>query len=380
MDWPFSETQRIFRRSVRKFVNEELNPQVDEWEAQGIVPKAVFRRMGELGFLGIRAPEKYGGAAADIWSTVVFCEEMGRCRSRGLTMSSLVQTDMTAPYLINFGSETLKTRYLPPMISGEKIASIVLTEPGGGSDLARMRTVARRQGDHYLLTGAKVFITNALNADLFFVAAKTAPEQGHQGISMLIVERDTPGFTIEPMKQKLGMHGSDTGELTFENAPVPAENLIGEENRGFYYILRSLMNERFVACAAMTSSAQQALEDAIQYAQDRELFGQKLSEFQVTRHRLAQLQTKLEASRQLVYYAAQQEAAGEDWSTTVAMCKAFCADVAVETSDACLQLHGGYGYIEEYDIARFYRDIRLWKIGAGSTETMYEIIAKRMGI
>ncbi|HED03434.1 MAG TPA: acyl-CoA dehydrogenase [Candidatus Fraserbacteria bacterium] len=380
MDWPFSETQRIFRRSVRKFVNEELNPQVDEWEAQGIVPKEVFRRMGELGFLGIRAPERYGGAEADIWSTVVFCEEMGRCRSRGLTMGSLVQTDMTAPYLIDFGSEALKARYLPPMISGEKIASIVLTEPGGGSDLARMRTVAKRQGDHYSLTGAKVFITNALNADLFFVAAKTALEQGHRGISMLIVERDTPGFTIEPMKQKLGMHGSDTGELTFENAPVPAENLIGEENRGFYYILRSLMNERFVACAAMTSSAQQALEDAIQYAQDRELFGQKLSEFQVTRHRLAQLQTKLEAARQLVYYAAQQQAAGEDWSTTVAMCKAFCADVAVETSDACLQLHGGYGYIEEYDIARFYRDIRLWKIGGGSTETMYEIIAKRMGI
>jgi len=380
VDWPFSEEDRIFRRTVRTFVEEELNPHVDEWEAQGIIPREIYHQMGELGFLGIRYPQEYGGAEADIWTTVVFCEEMGRCRSRGLTMSVLVQTDMSSPYLARFGSEALKAKYLPAMVRGEKIGAIALTEPSGGSDLAHLRTTAKRQGSHYLLNGSKVFITNALNADLFFVAAKTAAEQGHRGVSMLIVERETPGFTIEPMKKKLGMLASDTGELTFENAPVPAEHLIGEEHKGFYYIMSSLMNERFVACAAITSSAQQALEDAIQYAQDRELFGHKLSEFQVTRHRLAQLQTKLEAARRLVYYAAQQEAAGEDWSTAVAMCKAFCADVANEVADACLQIHGGYGYIEEYDIARFYRDIRLWKIGGGSSETMYEIIAKRMGI
>ncbi len=380
MDWPFSEEDRIFRRTVRTFVDEELNPHVDEWEAEGIVPKEIYRQMGELGFLGIRYPQRYGGAEADIWTTVVFCEEMGRCRSRGLTMGTLVHTDMSSPYLAQFGNEKLKAKYLPAMTRGEQIGAIGLTEPSGGSDLANMRTTAKHQGSRYLLNGSKVFITNALNADLFFVAVKTSPEQGHHGVSMLIVERETPGFTIEPMKKKLGMLASDTGELTFENAPVPAENLIGEENKGFYYIMQSLMNERFVACAAITSSAQQALEDAIQYAQDRELFGLKLSEFQVTRHKLAQLQTKLEAARRLVYYAAQQEAAGEDWSTAVAMCKAFCADVTNEVADACLQIHGGYGYIEEYDIARFYRDIRLWKIGGGSTETMYEIIAKRMGI
>jgi alkylation response protein AidB-like acyl-CoA dehydrogenase len=197
---------------------------------------------------------------------------------------------------------------------------------------------------------------------------------------MLLVERDTPGLSIHKLPKKLGMHASDTGELFFENCPVPAENLIGEENKGFYYIMQGLQNERFVSAVAFTSSAQQALEDAIRYAQERELFGKKLSEFQITRHKLAKLQTKLEAARQLLYHAARLFEVGEDPTMIVSMCKAFCADVACEVADECLQIHGGYGYIEEYDIARFYRDIRLWKIGAGTTEVMYEIIAKRMGI
>ncbi len=380
MDYPFSEEHRIFRRAVRRFVEEELNPHVDEWEAAGIFPKEVYRRMGELGFLGIRFAEKYGGAGADIWSTVVFCEEMGRCRSRGLTMSVLVHTDMSSPYLYTYGSEALKQKYLPALIRGEKVAAIALTEPSGGSDLAAMRTTATKKGSQYILNGSKTFITNALNADLFFVACKTDPSAGHRGVSMLIVERDTPGFEIQKLPKKLGMHASDTGELSFDNCPVPVENLIGEENKGFSYIMQGLQNERFVSCVAATASAQQALEDAIRYAQERELFGKKLSEFQITRHKLAKLQTKLEAARQLLYHAARVMEAGEDATMIVSMCKAFCADVACEVADESLQIHGGYGYIEEYDIARFYRDIRLWKIGAGTTEVMYEIIAKRMGI
>lgn len=381
MDLPFfTEEHRIFRRAVRKFVEEELNPHVEEWEAAGRFPKEVYQQLGELGVLGIRYPTEYGGAGADIWTTVVFCEELGRCRSRGLTMSVLAHTDMSSPYLAKHGNEQLKRKYLPAMIQGEKIGAIVLTEPGGGSDLASMKTTAKRQGNKYVLNGSKTFITNALNADLFFVSAKTNPEKGKKGISMFIVERGSPGFIIEPMKKKLGMHASDTGELTFENTPVPAENLIGQENQGFYYIMESLQNERFVACVAMTSSAQQALEDAVRYAQDREAFCHKLSEYQVIRHKLARLQTKLEAARQLTYYAAQLYEQGQDWTMAIAMCKAFCADVANEVADECLQIHGGYGYMEEYDIARFYRDIRLWKIGGGTTEIMYEIIAKQMGI
>ncbi len=380
MDYPFSEEHRIFRRAVRRFVEEELNPHVDEWEAAGIFPKEVYRRMGELGFLGIRFDEKYGGAGADIWSTVVFCEEMGRCRSRGVTMSVLVHTDMSSPYLYTYGSEALKQKYLPALIRGEKVAAIALTEPSGGSDLAAMRTTAKKKGSQYILNGSKTFITNALNADLFFVACKTDPSAGHRGVSMLIVERGTPGFEIQKLPKKLGMHASDTGELSFDNCPVPVENLIGEENKGFSYIMQGLQNERFASCVAATASAQQALEDAIRYAQERELFGKKLSEFQITRHKLAKLQTKLEAARQLLYHAARVMEAGEDATMIVSMCKAFCVDVACEVADECLQIHGGYGYIEEYDIARFYRDIRLWKIGAGTTEVMYEIIAKRMGI
>jgi alkylation response protein AidB-like acyl-CoA dehydrogenase len=381
MELPFfTEEHRIFRRTIRQFVEEELNPHVDEWEAQGSFPKEIYRKLGELGALGIRYPQEYGGAGADIWTTVVFCEELGRCRSRGLTMSVLVQTDMSSPYLAKYGSEELKRKYLPAMIKGEKVGAIVLTEPGGGSDLVRMQTTAKREGDHYILSGSKTFITNALTADLFFVAAKTAPELGKRGISMIIVERDSPGFVIEPMKKKLGMHASDTGELTFQDTPVPVENLIGEENQGFYYIMDSLQNERFVASVAMTSSAEQALEDAIEYARDRELFSQKLIEFQLTRYKFARLKTKLEAARQLTYYAAQLYHQGADWTMAVSMCKAFCAEVANEVADECLQIHGGYGYIEEYDIARFYRDIRLWKIGGGTTEVMWELIAKRMGL
>lgn len=380
MDYPFSEEHRIFRRAVRRFVDEELNPKVDEWEAAGIFPKELYKRMGELGFLGIRYDEKYGGAGGDIWSTVVFCEEMGRCRSRGLTMSVLVHTDMSSPYLYKFGSEPLKQKYLPAMIRGEKVGAIVLTEPSGGSDLSRLQTTAKKKGSHYILNGSKTFITNALNADLFFTLCKTDPGAGHQGLSMLLVEKGLPGFEVRQLSKKLGMHASDTGELSFDNCAVPAENLIGEENRGFYYSMQGLQNERFASCVSFVSSAQQAIEDAVQYAQEREVFGQKLSELQVTRHKFAKLQTKLEAARQLLYHAARLMEAGEEATTAVSMCKAFCADVACEVADECLQIHGGYGYIEEYDIARFYRDIRLWKIGAGATEVMYEIIAKRMGI
>lgn len=380
MDYPFSEEHRIFRRAVRRFVEEELNPHVPQWEAAGIFPKSLYKRMGDLGFLGIRYPEKYGGAEADIWSSVVFWEELGRCRSRGLTMSLLVHTDMSSPYLHKFGSEVLKQKYLPAMIRGEQVGAIVLTEPSGGSDLSRIQTTAKRKGSQYMLAGSKTFITNALNADLFFVACKTKPSEGHRGLSLLLVEKSTPGLEVRQLAQKLGMHASDTGELSFDNCPVPAGNLIGEENQGFYYVMQGLQNERLSSTVAFTSSAQQAIEDAIKYAQEREVFGKKLSEFQVTRHKLAKLQTKVAAARQLLYHAGRVIESGEDATTEVSMGKAFCADVACEVADECLQIHGGYGYIEEYDIARFYRDIRMWKIGAGTTEVMYEIIAKRMGI
>jgi len=376
----FSEEHRILKRMVRQFVEEEMNPHVDEWEETGLVPRAIFERLGELGLLGIRFPEEYGGSGADMRTTVAFVEELARCRSRGVVMGILVHTDMSSPHLVKYGTEEQKRKYLPEIIAGKRICAIAVSEPGAGSDVAGIGTIARREGDHYIVNGSKVFITNAINADLFFTVVKTAPELGHRGISMLLIEKGTPGFIVQRMPQKLGMHGSDSGELTFDNCRVPVENLIGEENRGFYQLMGGFQIERLVSSVAMVGHAQQALEDAIQYAKERELFGRRLVDFQVTQHKLAQLQTKLEAARQLTYAAARTFDEGLDATTIVSMCKAFCADVANEVADQCLQLHGGYGYMEEYDIARFYRDIRLWKIGAGATEVMWEIIAKRMGL
>lgn len=380
MSWLFNEQHRIFRKSVRRFVDEALNPNVDTWEQNGAFPKSIFKTMGELGFLGIRFPTAYGGSDADMATTTVFCEELGRCRSRGVTMGVLVQTDMSSPYLAHFGNEDQKQAYLPGIVRGDTVCSIALTEPDHGSDLAHMSTTAKRQGTTYLINGSKVFITNALNADLFFVTAKTDPQAGHRGISVFLVERNAPGLTVESMGKKLGMHASDTGHLTFSDCEVSAANLLGEENRGFYYIMERLSVERYVSMAALVSSAQQALDDAVAYAQSRPMFGSRLSSFQVTRHKLAQLQTKIEAARRLVHHTCWLYDQGRQPDKEVAMCKAFCADVGCEVADVCLQLHGGNGYMEEYDIARFYRDARLWKIGAGSTETMYEIIAKQMRI
>ncbi|HIC96397.1 TPA: acyl-CoA dehydrogenase [Candidatus Bipolaricaulota bacterium] len=374
----FDEEHRILKRMVREFVEEELNPHVDEWEEARLVPREVFERLGELGLLGIRFPEEYGGSAADMRTTVAFVEELARCRSRGLVMGVLVHTDMSSPHLVRYGTEEQKRRWLPEIISGRKICAIAVTEPGAGSDVAGIGTTARREGDSYVLNGSKVFITNAINADLFFVLVKTAPQLGHRGMSLILVEKGTPGFTIQRMTKKLGMHGSDTGELTFEDCRVPVENLIGEENRGFYQVMSGFQVERLVSSVAMVSHSQQAIEDVIRYAKERELFGRRLIDFQVTQHKLAKLQTELEAARQLTYAAARTFDEGLDPTAIVSMCKAFCAEVACRVADECLQLHGGYGYMEDYDIARFYRDIRLWKIGAGTTEVMLEIIAKRM--
>lgn len=376
----FSEEHRILKRMVREFVEEEMNPHVDEWEEAGIVPREIFEQLGELGVLGIRFPEEFGGAGADMRMTTAFIEELATCRSRGIVMGIMVHTDMSSPHLDIYGTEKQKRGWLPEIIAGRKICAIAVTEPDAGSDVAKIRTTAKRDGDHYIVNGNKVFITNSINADLFFVVVKTEPELGHKGISMILIEKGTEGLIVQQMPEKLGMHGSDTGELTFEDCKVPAENLIGKENKGFYQLMDGFQVERFVAAVAMIGHAQQALEDAIQYAKERELFNQRLIDFQVTRHKLAQLQIKVEAARQLTYAAARTFDEGLDPRTIVSMCKASCADTACEVADQCLQLHGGYGYMEEYDIARFYRDIRLWKIGSGATEVMMEIIAKQMGL
>ena len=373
----FTEEHEIFREQVRNFVNKEIVPHIDQWEEEGLFPKSLYSRMGELGFLGIRYPEKYGGSNGDVWMTVVFCEEMCRCRAMGLPMSVLVHTDMSSTHIARYGTEEQRQQYLVPMIKGEKVCAIGVSEPAAGSDVAGIQTTAVRDGDSYVLNGSKIFITNAVHADVFCVAAKTQKEKAHKGISMFIVERDTPGFRLAKKLQKLGNHSSDTGELVFEDVRIPRQNLIGEEGKGFYYIMGNFQDERLIAASMAVGAAQQALEDTLRYTRERRTFGQRLFDHQVVAHRLADLATELEAARQLTYYAADVLNRGGDCGTEVSMAKLFASEVANRIAYHCLQLHGGYGYIQEFPIERFFRDIRLSPIGGGTSEIMREIIAKR---
>ena len=373
----FTEEHEIFREQVRNFVNKEIVPHIDQWEEEGLFPKSLYRRMGELGFLGIRYPEKYGGSNGDIWMTVAFCEEMCRCRAMGLPMSVLVHTDMSSTHIARYGTEEQRQQYLVPMIKGEKVCAIGVSEPAAGSNVGGIQTTAVRDGDSYVLNGSKIFITNAVHADVFCVAAKTQKDKGHKGISMFIVERDTPGFRLAKKLQKLGNHSSDTGELVFEDVHIPRQNLIGEEGKGFYYIMGNFQDERLIAASMAVGAAQQALEDTLRYTRERRTFGQRLFDHQVVAHRLADLATELEAARQLTYYAADVLHRGGDCSTEVSMAKLFASEVANRIAYHCLQLHGGYGYIQEFPIERFFRDIRLSPIGGGTSEIMREIIAKR---
>ena len=373
----FTEEHEIFREQVRNFVNKEISPYIDQWEHDGLFPKSLYKRMGELGFLGIRYPEQYGGSNGDIWMTIAFCEELCRCRALGLPMSVLVHTDMSSTHIARYGSEEQRQRYLVPMIKGEQVCAIGVSEPAAGSDVAGIQTTAVKDGDTYVLNGSKIFITNAVQADVFCVAAKTRKDVGHRGISMFIVERDTPGFRLAKKLQKLGNHSSDTGELVFEDMRIPRHNLIGEEGKGFYYIMGNFQDERLIAASMAVGAAQQALEDTVRYTRERRTFGKRLFDHQVVAHRLADMATELEAARQLTYYAAAVLQRGGDCGTEVSMAKLFASEVANRIAYQCVQLHGGYGYIQEFPVERFFRDIRLSPIGGGTSEIMREIIARR---
>ena len=373
----FTEEHQIFREQVRSFVAKEVTPFIDRWEAEGLFPKPLYRRMGELGFLGIRFPEKYGGSDGDIWMTLAFTEELCRCRAMGLPMSVLVHTDMSATHIARYGSEDLKQTYLVPMIRGDKVCAIAVSEPAAGSDVAGIETTAVRDGDHYVINGSKLFITNSVHGDVFCLAAKTRKDAGHKGISLIVVERGTPGFRLAKKLVKMGNHSSDTGELVLEDVRVPRGNLIGEENQGFYYIMRNFQDERVVAAAMAVGAAQQAAEDTLRYVRERRTFGKRVFDHQAIRHRFADVVTELEAARQLNYYAADLLQRGEPCEVQVSMAKLYAAEATNRIAYECLQFHGGYGYMQEFPIERFLRDVRLTPIGAGTSEIMREIIAKR---
>jgi len=374
----FSEEQHMLREQIRRFVEQEVVPHGDAWEIQGFVPREVLRKMGELGFLGIRYPEEYGGSAMDTLGSVILAEELGRSTFGGFAVTVTVHTDMASPHLANFGSKAQKDKYFPDLIAGRKICAVGVTEPDAGSDVAGIRTTAVADGDHYVLNGTKMFITNGVKGDIYFIAAKTDTSvKGSRGITMFIVEKDTPGFSVGRALDKQGWRCSDTAELIFDNCRVPRDNILGGLNKGFYAIMRNFQNERTVLAAQSMGEAARALELTLQYVQERKAFGATLWDKQAIRQRLAMLQARVEAGRQLTYHAAWLDAQGVDAVKEVSMAKALCCELVNEVMYTCLQFHGGFGYIRESTIERMSRDARVQSIGGGATEVMLEEIAKR---
>ena len=375
----FDEGHRIFREALRRFVREEIEPNADAWEDAGAVPRELFARLGELGFLGIEYPAQYGGGGGDLWMSVVLAEELARCRSGGVAFSVIVHTDMSSPWLAALGTEEQRRRHLPGIISGETICALAITEPGAGSDMAGITTSAVRDGDDWVISGAKTFTTNGVGGDLYFVAARTSGEgPRHRGISQFLVERGTPGLRVTGKLEKTGMLSSDTAEIVFEDARVPAGSLLGEEGRGFYQLASGLQRERLMAAVMSVSAAEQALEDCAAHLESRQAFGRPLSDMQGLRHRIADMATRIEAARALTYHAAGMLAAGEECAGEVSMAKLLATEAAASVGYDAVQLHGGYGYIRGTPVERFARDYRLWTIAAGSSEIMRDIIAKRV--
>jgi acyl-CoA dehydrogenase len=360
-------------------VEEEIKPHAPQWEQDGMVPRAVLRKMGELGFFGIRYAEQYGGSDMDTLATVVLAEELGRSTFSGVAITVLVHTDMASVHLYNSDSVELKHRFMPDVIAGRKIVAVGVTEPGAGSDVKGIRTTARRDGDSYILNGSKLFITNGVHADLYCVAAISNPEaRPSQRMSMFLVEKGTPGFRVGRALDKQGWRSSDTAELLFEECRIPAANLLGQEGQGFYAIMRNFQNERIVIGAMAMGEAQAAIEITLDWVTQRQAFGEPLWSMQTIRQRMAMLASRVEAGKQLVYHAAWLVGRGIDATREVSMAKAYCGELVNEVMYACLQFHGGMGYMRESTIERMSRDARVQSIGGGATEVMLEEVAKRM--
>ena len=374
----FTEEHELFRDTVRKFVEKELVPHAEEWEEAGEFPNSVFIRMGELGFLGLRYPEEYGGQNCDFLFSVILAEELGRCGMGSIGMAVAVQSEMATPPIFKFGTEEQKAKYLTPANQGKKIACLGITEPNAGSDVAAIQTTAKRDGDHWVINGRKIFITNGARADFITLVARTGEKKGYKGFSIFLVDKGVPGFTLTRKLDKVGMRSSDTAELLFEDCRVPAHALLGEEGKGFYHIMWELQGERIMAAANAVARAQMAMDLALKYSQERVQFGKPLAHFQVTRHRLADMATEIEAARHLTYYCAWLFQNGDYPVKEISMAKLFAAQMGNRVADTALQIHGGYGYMMEYPIQRYWRDIRLSRIGGGTDEIMKEIIANEL--
>ena len=371
------EEHHIFRDSVKKFLDKEVRPFFREWEKQRSTPKDLWRKFGEQGFLVPWADEKYGGFNADFAYSVVLMEEFEKVASG---IGTGLHNDIIVPYLYTYGTEEQKERWIPKCVTGECSTAIAMTEPGAGSDLGNIQTRAVRKGDHYVINGEKTFISNGLRSNLVIVACKTNPDAGHRGISLIVVEEGTPGFKRGKKLEKIGQHAAETSELIFEDAIVPVDNLLGEENKGFYYLMEKLQQERLVCVVQAQTAAEESLKLTIEYVKQRPMFGKTLADFQNTQFKIAEMATEIELGRTFIDDLIVQHMEKKDVVTQVSMAKWWITEMAKRIVGQCMQLHGGYGYMEEYPIARRYRDIAVTSIYAGSNEVMKQIIAKRMGL
>ncbi len=376
---PFSTPEHeLFRGTVRKFVEEELRPRAREFDAAGRFDTSLYKKMGDLGMLGLRYDDEYGGAGLDWSFTSVLFEELGRADNAGVTMGISVHTDMATPSLHEFGSDALKRQYLVPAIAGEMVSAIAVTEPDAGSDVAGIRTRAVRDGDDWVINGSKIYITNAATADWLCLLAVTDPDAGYGGYSQIVVPTDVQGFRYD-LLDKIGNLGSDTGQLFFDDVRVPVANTIGEIGRGFQQQMMQFQDERLVACVSAIANSFDLWEETKKWCDGRVLFGKPLSKMQNTQFKMVELMTELTAARELVRACVRQRVDGVDATKLISMAKLHCCRVSRKVADECIQLHGGYGYMRESAAGRAFVDSRLLSIGGGSDETMQHYLAKQLG-
>jgi len=380
LDKYYNEEHQIFRDSIRRYFEKEVTPYVDQWEADGIVPKDAWTKFGAQGFLCPWIPEDYGGVGADFLYSSIILEEMAKTNCSGFMVN--LHSDVVVPYIASFANEEQKQRWLPGCVSGDIITAVAMTEPGTGSDLAAIRTTAIKDGDEYIINGQKTFISNGINCDLVIVAAKTNPnaESPYAGMSLIVVEDGTPGFEKGLNLDKIGLHSQDTAEMAFVDCRVPASNLLGEEGQGFYYLMEKLYQERLVCSIGAQVAAERALEVTIDYTKTREAFGRPISRFQYISFELAKLATEIEIGRTFVDSLIIDLLEGRKDVKKASMAKYWVCEMQNRVTAQCLQFHGGYGYMEEYPIARMFRDARVQTIYAGTSEIMLMIISRQLGL
>ncbi|WP_062053247.1 acyl-CoA dehydrogenase family protein [Aquimarina longa] len=371
----FTEEHELFRQSLREFLKKEVAPNIEKWEKTGSIDRFIWEKFGEMGYFGIAYPEKYGGLDLDLFYTVIFLEELQKINSGGFAAAMWAHAYLAMTHINKEGDHNIKETYLRPSISGEKIGCLCITEPFGGSDVAGMRTTAVKDGDHYIINGSKTFITNGVYSDYLVVAAKTKPELGNKGISIFVIDRETAGVSATKL-DKLGWRASDTGEIAFDNVRIPVSNLMGEENKGFSYIMQHFALERLIMGVNAHARAEYALEYTIRYMSEREAFGRTIDKFQALRHTIADIASEVEMCKEFNYSIAKRLNDGQYVVKEASMSKLLSTKMADESIYKCLQLLGGYGYMEEYPLARLSRDSRLGPIGGGTSEILREIIAK----